>query len=132
MLAAFDSPTMTPNCEQRNSSTVPSQSLLFMNNAEILKQSEIFAERVVKDAGNELSAQIRRAWRLALASEPTAKQIERSTPFLAAQKDFASQRIRELTPEEAKQVRFANHPEKQALATFCQFLLSNNAFLYVD
>ena len=132
MLAAFDAPPPAPNCEQRNSSTVPSQSLLFMNNAEMLKQSEIFVERVVKDAGNELSAQIRRAWRLALASEPTAKQIERSTAFLAAQKDFAAQRIRELTPEEAKQVRFADQPEKQALATFCQFLLSNNAFLYVD
>jgi hypothetical protein len=132
MLEAFDAPTMTPNCEQRNSSTVASQSLLFMNNAELLKQSEIFAERVVADVGNEVSAQVRRAWRLALVTEPTAKQIERSVAFLAVQKKFTAQRISELTPEETKKVRFAKQPEKQALATFCQFLLSNNAFLYVD
>ena len=132
MLEVFDAPTMTPNCEQRNSSTVASQSLLFMNNAELLKQSEIFAERVVKEAGNDVAAQIRRAWRLALADEPTAEQMERSLAFLAAQEKFATQRIAELPPAEAKQVRFAEQPAKQALATFCQFLLSNNAFLYVD
>jgi len=39
MLAAFDAPTMTPNCEQRNSSTVANQALLFMNNVELLRQS---------------------------------------------------------------------------------------------
>ncbi len=132
MLDAFDAPTMTPNCEQRNSSTVASQSLLFMNNVVMLKQSEIFAERVVEDAGDDGSAQIRRAWRLALASDPTAKQMERSVAFLALQKKFIAQRIRGLTPEEAKEIRFTDQPEKQALATFCQFLLSNNAFLYVD
>ena len=132
MLDAFDAPSMTPNCEQRNSSTVASQSLLFMNNAEMLKQAEIFAERVVKEAGNDTSAQIRRAWRLALASEPTTEQIERSVAFLAAQKEFAAQRTGTLSPEELKNIRFAAEPKKQALATFCQFLLSNNAFLYVD
>ena len=132
MLAAFDAPTMTPNCQQRNSSTVASQSLLFMNNAELLRQSELFAERVVKDAGNDVAAQVRHAWRLALASEPTSEQIKRSVAFLGVQMKLAEQRISELTPEETKKVRFADQPEKQALATFCQFLLSNNAFLYVD
>lgn len=132
MLAAFDVPTMTPNCEQRNSSTVASQSLLFMNNGELLRQSELFAERVVRDVGDDPSTQLQRAWRLALTSEPTAEQMERSLAFFAAQKDFAAQRTSELTPEEAKHLRFAEHPERQALATFCQFLLSNNAFLYVD
>lgn len=132
MLAAFDAPTMTPNCEQRNSSTVANQALLFMNNAELLRQSEIFAERVAKDAGNDVAAQTSRAWRLALSSEPTSKQIERSVAFYGVQEKLARQRISELTPDEANKFRFADHPEKQALAAFCQFLLSNNAFLYVD
>ena len=132
MLKAFDSPTMTPNCEQRNSSTVAGQSLLFMNNVELLRQSEIFAERVVQDAGDDPSAQLRRAWRLALTTEPTAEQMERNLAFHAAQQKFAAQKASELTSEEAKKVRFAKQPEKQALAIFCQFLLSNNAFLYVD
>jgi hypothetical protein len=132
MLDAFDAPTMTPNCEQRNSSTVAGQSLLFMNNAELLSQSEIFAARVVADAGTDVAAQVRRAWRLALATDATAEEIDQSLMFLAVQKDIAVQQVSELSPEEKKAVRFADQPEKQALATFCQFLLSNNAFLYVD
>ncbi len=132
MLATFDAPTMTPNCEQRNSSTVASQSLLFMNNPELLKQSNVFAERVVKDVGNDVAAQLRYAWRLALASEPTSEQIKRSVAFLLLQKKLAEQKITELKPEETNKVRFANEPDKQALTIFSQFLLSSNAFLYVD
>ena len=132
ILEAFDAPTMAPNCEQRNSSTVALQSLLLMNNVELLRQSELFAERVARDAGDVPSTQLQRAWRLALTSEPTAEQMNRSLAFFAVQKDFVAQRLSELTPEEAKNLRFSEHPEKQALATFCQFLLSNNAFLYVD
>lgn len=132
MLNAFDSPTMAPNCEKRNSSTVAGQSLMLMNNAELLKQSEIFAERIVRDVGVNTNSQLRRAWRLALVNEPTAKQMEYSLAFLAVQKKIAVQRIGELAPEEKKKVRFADQPEKQALAIFCQFLLSNNSFLYVD
>ena len=132
MLEAFDAPTMRPNCEQRNASTVASQSLLFMNNEELLRQSEIFAERVVREAGDEPARQIRHAWRLALTTEPSKAQLNHSLEFLAAQQRFATQRAKELTPEETKKTRFAALPEQQALATFCQFLLSNNAFLYVD
>lgn len=132
MLKAFDSPTMTPNCEQRNSSTVAGQSLLFMNNVELLRQSEIFAERVVQDGGDDPSAQLRLAWRLALTTEPTAEQMERNLAFYKVQQKCAAQRASELTPEEVRNVQLAKHPEKQALAIFCQFLLSNNAFLYVD
>lgn len=132
MLDAFDAPTMSPNCEQRNSSTVAGQSLLFMNNTELLRQSEIFAERVVQDAEADQTAQVRRAWRLALATEPTDEQVEHSLEFLAVQKNFARNQKDRLTPEEVKNLRFADQPEKQALATFCQFLLSNNAFLHVD
>ena len=132
MLKAFDSPTMTPNCEQRSSSTVAGQSLLLMNNVDLLGQSEIFAERVVQDVGDDPPAQLRRAWRLALTTELTAEQMKRNLAFYTVQQILSAQKASELTPEEAKNVRFAKYPEKQSLAIFCQFLLSNNAFLYVD
>lgn len=132
MLDAFDVPTMTPNCEQRSSSTVALQSLLLMNNTELLRQSEVFAERVVREAGDDSEAQIQRAWRLALTTEPTAEQRQRSLAFLEAQTDFARMQSSRLTPEETKKLRFAEQLPYQALAVFCQFLLSNNAFLYVD
>ena len=69
---------------------------------------------------------------MALASEPTAEQMERTLKFLAAQEEFAKQLKSGLTPEELKNAPFSEQPKLQALAMFCQFLMSNNEFLYVD
>ncbi len=131
-LATFDAPTMSPNCEQRSSSTVASQSLLLMNNSISLRQAEQFAARVAHQAGTDAAAQVRLAWQTALARHATPAQLERSLKFLEVQTQLALERAAELSPDEASQVRFASEPELQALANLCQFLFSSNAFLYVD
>jgi len=127
MLEAFDAPTMSPNCETRSTSTVAPQSLLLMNNDFIVEQSERFAERVIGDAGDDAEARIRRAWRLALSTEPTESQQVRAARFLAEQETRFAAR-----PREDARARFAEDAAGQALASFCQFLISTNAFLYVD
>jgi hypothetical protein len=127
MLEAFDAPTMSPNCELRNSSTVAPQSLLLMNNGFIIEQSERFAERVIREAGDDSSKRIARAWRLVFGVEPTAADRARATEFLAELGGrFAT------APRTDAKARFAADPDGQALASFCQMLISTNAFLYVD
>ena len=127
MLEAFDAPTMSPNCELRNSSTVAPQSLLLMNNHFIIEQSERFAERVIREAGDDSSKRIARAWRLVFGVEPTATDTARATEFLAVQeRRFAA------APRTDAKARFAADPDGQALASFCQMLISTNAFLYID
>jgi len=134
MLEAFDAPTMVPNCEIRNNSTVTPQSLLLMNNDFVVEQSEMFAERVARESDNSPESQVRRAWELALGREPTDKQVARAVAFLEEQKQHFLERLadKSVKPVTDKPARFANFPARQALANFCQFLISNNAFLYVD
>jgi hypothetical protein len=113
MLETFDGPAMTPNCEVRYASTVATQALLLLNNAEVLRQAEFFAARIRQEAGNEPRAQIERAWRLAFAAEPTRRDVEQALEFLKQQTE-----------------QLGGPP--QALANFCQALLSANRFLYID
>jgi hypothetical protein len=124
MLEAFDAPLLTPNCELRNRSTVAPQSLLLMNNDFVLAQSLALAERVAQEAGPELPDQIRHAWRLVLASEPTDSQVQAATAFIAAQQ------------AEFEAMPPADPPlppaRTRALAEFGHALFSSNAFLYVD
>ncbi len=104
MLETFDAAVATPNCEVRSSSTVATQALLLMNGKAVLDQAGYFAERVRAEAGADKAAQVRRAWRLAYAAEPTAAEVEAAVAFLG----------------------------RQSLATFCQALMGSNRFLYVD
>ena len=47
MMEAFDAPIMKPNCDARRCTTVAPQSLLFLNNEFIIKQSGVLAERLM-------------------------------------------------------------------------------------
>ena len=120
VLEAFDVAPAEPNCECRNSSTVTPQALLLMNNAFILEQAEAFAARLLREAGADPKAQVVRAWDLAFAAEPTAEEVAGALSFLARQ----TERFR------GRKAKPAADPRQQALATFCQALLSSNRFLY--
>src|SRR5205085_9706553 len=74
MLHAFDEPVMEVNCERRQSSTVPTQSLMLMNSQFVLDQAARFAERLKKEAGDDRVKQIARAWQLAFTRFPTEKE----------------------------------------------------------
>ncbi len=118
VLETFDGPAMSPNCEVRHASTVASQSLMLMNSKFIHEQAGFFAARVRQEAG-DIRAQVARAWKLAFAAEPAALDIERGVAFVNQQTElFKAQKTAE--------------PASQALANYCQALLSSNRFLYVD
>jgi mono/diheme cytochrome c family protein len=125
MLETFDAPTLLPNCELRTRSTVAPQSLLLMNNDFVLEQSQALAERVIREAGEEARGRVRRAWRLALATEPSDADVEAAARFVAAQQA-------ELAAEPKDDNSELPPAETRALASLCQALFSSNAFLYVD
>lgn len=128
VLDTFDLPQMTPNCEKRNASTVPTQSLLLMNSEFISEQARHFAERVLTEAGTNLSKQVQLAWRLAFARPATDLEITDALEFLDDNaKHFAAHPVTD--DRNPKQKRDAS---ELALTTLCQLLLSSNEFLYVD
>ena len=119
VLETFDSPILSPNCEQRNASTVAPQSLLLMNSAFITKYAQLFAKRVSNDAGKDLRNQLELAWKLAFGVKPSTEDVQSAEQFIREQTSiFQSQRQKD--------------PREKALASFCQALLSTNRFLYVD
>jgi hypothetical protein len=121
VMEAFDLPILEPNCEARNVSTVTPQSLLLMNSGFIVTHAADFAQRVRREAGDDPAAQVRRAWRLAFAAEPSDDDLKEARAFLAEQR----QRF-------AAKADLKGDPQTLALASFCQALLSANQFLYVD
>ena len=113
-LEPFDLPTMTPNCEQRVSSTGPSQSLLLMNNPFVMQTARALAERIQREAGDDASLQIQHAWRLVFGRRAAVADVESGVAFLN-QDDGATE-----------------DQKRMALSYLCHALISSNGFLYVD
>lgn len=126
MLEPFDMATLSPNCEQRPNSTVAPQALLMMNNELVIREAIRFAERLQGLVGDDPTAQVSKAWTIVFGRPVTPEQLASSLSFLTDQTQQISARI---PPDQvAKEAPAA----QQALANFCQALLSSNAFLYVD
>jgi hypothetical protein len=111
----MDLPDTTTACEQRNISTIPTQSLTLMNSEFMQDQARLFAERIKREAGADPAAQIQLAYRLAVAREPAADELEQGLKFL-------QQRQSSMNPAEAN----------QALSAFCLVLYNLNEFFYLD
>jgi hypothetical protein len=119
MLATFDQPEMTPNCDQRRQTTVATQALWFLNDQELLDHSEALAQLLI--AQSEFSSvRLARLFLRLFAQAPTPAELQNCESFLAAQRyHFA---------KEDPQADAA----QRALASLCQVLLASNRFLYVD
>jgi mono/diheme cytochrome c family protein len=122
MLETFDSPVMSPNCACRDVSTVASQSLVFMNSAFVIESAGRLATRLAGEAGDRRS-QLTRGWLLTLGRRPSADELDGAEAFLHRQLETLRAQSPQIEPAAL---------DHRALATFCQALLSANAFLYVD
>lgn len=120
-LQSFDAPVMETNCDKRTASTVPSQALMLMNSDFVLKQSLHFAYRLRRERGNDVTAQIQRAWQLAFLRDPTPAELQQAT-------DFINQRTAKLKAQTPPDPDAALNP----YVSLCQVLLSSNEFLYVE
>jgi hypothetical protein len=105
MLEVFDKPDTITSCARRNRSTIAPQALILMNNAFVTMEARFFAERLEREAGRDPAKQVERAFELALARPPTAKEKDYALSFL----------------------RSGEH----ALVDFCQAVMNLNEFVYI-
>lgn len=126
MLEPFDVASTAPNCERRTSSTVPPQSLLMMNHEIVLQQSQRFAQRIAAEAGEDIASQVRRAWHLAYSQPASEADVSAAVGLIESQRQHFEPLYAAATEKPPLT------PSQQALAVFCQALLSSNGFLYVD
>ncbi len=104
MFETFDQPNLVNSIGRRNRTTIAPQALILMNNAMVLFQAERFAERVRREAGDDVGAQVDRAMLLALGRHP-------------------------LIAERANAVEFISE-SPAGLVEFCHLLFNLNEFLY--
>src|SRR5439155_27338790 len=75
MFQVFDLPEQNVTAAARNVSTVPTQALMLLNDPFVLRQAELFADRVRKEAGDDPQRQIDLAYRIALTRAPTETEM---------------------------------------------------------
>ena len=131
ILDLFDPPDKVASCARRNVTTIAPQALQLLNDRFVAGQSEIFARRVVDEAGRERAAQIRLAFYLALSREPETQEAAASLAFLKRQEEYHRRHNVALLERGVDPAGIAS-PEQAALVDFCHSLFNLNEFVYVN
>jgi Protein of unknown function (DUF1553)/Protein of unknown function (DUF1549)/Planctomycete cytochrome C len=131
ILDLFDPPDKVASCARRNVTTIAPQALQLLNDRFVAGQSEIFARRVLDEAGRERAAQIRRAFYLALSREPGTSEAAASLAFLKRQEEYHRRHNVALLERGVDPAEIAS-PEQAALVDFCHSLFNLNEFVYVN
>jgi hypothetical protein len=103
VFAAFDCPDAGQTQPRRAVSTTPLQALNLLNSRFVLGQAEALAERLRREAGQDLRAQVGLAFRLAFGREATSEEREAAVTLVGG----------------------------HGLAAFCRAIYNANEFLYV-
>jgi hypothetical protein len=74
VFGAFDCPDAGQIAPRRNVSTTPLQALNLLNSEFIIQQAALFAERLQRDAGDDATKQIHRAFALTFGRPPSADE----------------------------------------------------------
>lgn len=114
LLASFDFPETDSSCEARFATTQPQQSFALLNSEFANDQADIFAARLKKDAGEDLSAQVRLGYELATGRAATDKEIARAKGLVAKLE---------------KEFQYSSEAARRQMALL---ILNLNEFLYLE
>ena len=114
IMATHDAADTDFSCPVRYTTTVPTQALGLLNGAFCNEQARFFADRLARDASDDLAEKVRRAIRLTTGREPDAGEVKGDVDF-----------INRLINDE----HLSAH---NALTQYCLLALNANAFLYLD
>ncbi|MEQ2006093.1 MAG: DUF1553 domain-containing protein [Limisphaerales bacterium] len=81
---AFDCPDAGQVSPKRTSSTTPLQALNLLNSPYAVQQAQFFAERVEREAGQRIEAQVKRAFQLVFTREPALEEVAVSVKLVEA------------------------------------------------
>ena len=139
IVEAFDGADMNNTCPRRAVTTIAPQALALFNGDFSREESRYFADRVVREAGEETSRQIDRAYQIALIRLPSPAQKKLALDFIRQQTE---RHLNDGRPDGSAQVRTAatNEPSAEALrkaqhaalADLCHVLINTNEFIYLD
>ncbi len=114
ILAHHDQADTDSSCPVRYTTTVPTQALGMLNGEFTNEQAAAFAERLRREAPNDVAAQVRRAVRLTTGRTPADDEVRKDMAFI---NDMRTKH---------------GLTQAAALAQYCLLALNTNEFIYVD
>jgi hypothetical protein len=121
VLALFDAADPNNVTAVRNDTTVPSQSLFFLNSRFVREQSQHFARRLLADDKSTDEQRCDRAHRIALGRPPSPDERQLAMQFLDA---YMKTTVAQARPETERRL--------SAWQSYCQTLFCANEFLYLE
>jgi len=128
MFEVFDTPLTSASCPTRDVTTVAPQALWGLNNKSVFHQAMHLAGRVVKEAGEEPAAQVKRAWQVVLGRAPTDEESASAIKLLKELQKNGTEPL-ENRPEALKPIPPSH---SQALTKLCLVLFNLSEFAFVD
>ena len=128
---AFDAPDTQSACPRRPTSTHALQALALLNSEFAAGRARALAARVVLESGAGVDDRIKRAYRIVLAREPNAGEIERSRQFIKAQSQLVRAEEKPTANKVPPNCPGIDPAETAAWVDFSLALLNCNEFLYV-
>jgi len=129
MFEAFDNPDSAASCPMRADTTVASQALWLLNNRVVFQQAQQFAARLVKEEGNNPSAWVERAWRLALGRAPSDQEEREARKLMGY---LAKSQCNEETLKAPSEAESILPCQLTSLTKLCLAILNMNELTYVD
>jgi hypothetical protein len=114
ILSQHDMADTDSSCAVRFTTIVPTQSLGMLNGEFTNEQAETFAQRMEREAPNDLARQIARGIRLTTSRAPDGHEVQRDAAF-----------VRKLQST-------AGLSAHKALTQYCLLLMNSNEFVYLD
>jgi Protein of unknown function (DUF1553) len=109
-LLTFDAPRPASAVSRRSQSNVPAQALILLNNEFVHDQSRVWAERLLRETNGHSDSAVTKAFRLALAREPSPDET-------AALRELISTDPDQLVTD---------------LAAVCHVLLNHKEFIFLE
>ena len=101
--AALDCADPSISIPRRTVTTTPLQALALLNNTFMARAADAFAKRLIREIGNDLDLQIKRAYALAFVREPTQEEITSARRFI----------------------------QEHGLGEFCLVMFNSNEFVFI-
>ena len=120
-LAAFDLPDGVAPSGNRETTTLPTQSLFLLNSDFVVDQSNLLATRLISDDVDNAADRVRLAFESTLARSGTDDEVSAALEYL---NDIDQSLQHEVTDPERRLLR--------TWASFCQALFATNEFRYID
>ena len=130
ILATFDLPEMTPNCDNRRETTVATQSLWFLNDDQIVKLTNQLSERLFMEYPDNQNQRLNTLFRKLYSTSPRPAEQNLISDFLERQEELF--KADQNADWQKKIKEHPKAPKKRALASLAQVLMASNRFLYID